>query len=188
MSAVTVWFCCNCKTGGYSLVYDTSCPECGHPRSSCCRKETHYTQEYRCGSATLSDCSEVAHEPINIPAAAYPPPASGNASTVNTALNIAHLGFNNSTCLPGSDHNGSTPLTLANLAGLDATYAASVPSNLEGRNNKGPREGGEVVEYYWYCCNCDYGPMNCGLHAGCVNCSNHWRGGCCRVTKVVRYT
>jgi hypothetical protein len=177
MPATTVWYCCHCGGGGYSIIYSTKCHEssCEHVRGSCCRTETHQNQEYQFASErgnTPSECSDIARDPPMISLATYPP----LFPNISPALSLhAQLGTDRATCLPESHTTSSARLTVANLAYLNATYTTHAHAS------KGPTEGGEEV--HWYCCQCLQGPYNVDFYSECIACNNHHRCPGCNLEK-----
>ncbi|KAF1968912.1 hypothetical protein BU23DRAFT_558133 [Bimuria novae-zelandiae CBS 107.79] len=60
-------------------------------------------------------------------------------------------------------------------------------SSKHGHHARDPsKQGNKVVEYFWYCCRCNYGPFNVNHYSSCTYCSNHNKGPCCQVEKIVR--
>jgi hypothetical protein len=124
-----------------------------------------------------SVCSNTSFETLVVPATAYPAPES----TISTTRTFT-FGLNGATRLRGQDHCSHAPLTVANLACLDATQLVVRNHN----NIEGPSDGGEVIEKYWYCCYCSHGPYNIRVLVSCVFCNNHEKCSDCREERVVQ--
>jgi hypothetical protein len=67
----------------------------------------------------------------------------------------------------------------ADLDRRQEIYSEELSNPSEPRKAKmAVRQGTKL--YRWICCNCG-GDNSCSHDAGCHNCSNHWRQGCCTV-------
>ncbi|KAF2655643.1 hypothetical protein K491DRAFT_413432 [Lophiostoma macrostomum CBS 122681] len=179
ISQPTVWFCCHCNDGPHSDALVSGCTNssCSHQRCNACSTTT--TDSHDMNSVCADSVSECSDEGCS-------------GSRISNTLHIADyvhdlheytLMLNSKPNITTMEHpkpmpislDTSTPLTKAALDSLNDTM--NLPTTLIGENRIPETTGG----YIWYCCQCDHGPWNCTIDAGCPGCQ-HWRCGSCTVT------
>ncbi|KAF2636295.1 hypothetical protein P280DRAFT_473140 [Massarina eburnea CBS 473.64] len=163
------WFCCGCNSGGFSTVYVDVCYDCNHKKCSFCKVEA---------SDSLFMCSAGVCIPQPYPST-YPPPSYDTPLVLSPSLGVrlnVHTLERREIVNVASFPTGLSILTPPPAAKFPVCNGSH---SLDGEGFGSPTDG--KATYFWYCCNCQYGPFDYSLYAGCTSCGNHNRCSQCVV-------
>ncbi|CAI6300452.1 unnamed protein product [Periconia digitata] len=160
------WYCCQCGEGGNNPSYVDDCTQCYHTRCSSCTIQIHDTP-YAYGMTT----NEYSTNQYSL---------LGLAKHGNPTTKLIHMinGW-----LGQAETNASTSLSNEVTDSIPHAPEHSMTHNGDILFSSCP--SGDV-EYYWYCCRCDFGALNLALYVECPRCNDHVRCSGCIVEAIKR--